>query len=284
MGKLKAITGAVEAQDQRDSTSGFRAQLDGVTLWDLVQLECLAGSRKTVRVHSPAGEGYLYFERGQLVHAARGDLEGDAAVLDVLGWTGGEVSPCDKPWPGRRTVQTSWQSLLMQAAQRHDERSAGAPARTRRPDGNSGVVVIDAVADKEQRARQSDAPICMNTNGNNPAPPANANPALPPQARANQPQAEFARAATLDARGDVVDLVGDADELAGQAAYTMRLAEIVGDALALGPLIALEAQLPPKDGSARKTCVFACRDAGGIVVYEPHNPADAARHRRELGL
>ena len=48
---------------------GFRASLAGVGLWDLVQMECLAGSRACVRVVGEGGVGYLYFARGHIVYA-----------------------------------------------------------------------------------------------------------------------------------------------------------------------------------------------------------------------
>ena len=51
------------------SAVGFRAKLAGVSLWDLVQMECMAGSRLVVLVTGEGGIGYLYFDRGQIVHA-----------------------------------------------------------------------------------------------------------------------------------------------------------------------------------------------------------------------
>ena len=52
---------------------GFRAKLAGVGLWDLVQMECLAGSHLVVLVTGEGGIGYLYFDHGQIVHAVTTD-------------------------------------------------------------------------------------------------------------------------------------------------------------------------------------------------------------------
>ena len=64
---------------------GFRAELSGVSLWDLVQMECLAGSRMVVLVTGEAGIGYLYFDRGHIVHAVTTELAGQQAALEILG-------------------------------------------------------------------------------------------------------------------------------------------------------------------------------------------------------
>ena len=48
---------------------GCRAKLAGVSLWDLVQMECLSGRERVIRVSSGADVGYLFFRGGQIVHA-----------------------------------------------------------------------------------------------------------------------------------------------------------------------------------------------------------------------
>ena len=71
----------------------------GVSLWDLVQMECLARSRLVVLVKGEGGIGYLYFDRGQIVHAITADRVGEQAALEILAWTNGSFQPCDRPWP-----------------------------------------------------------------------------------------------------------------------------------------------------------------------------------------
>lgn len=44
---------------------GFRVSLEGATLPDLVQMECLAMSNRVFRVTSGNHIGYLFFHRGQ---------------------------------------------------------------------------------------------------------------------------------------------------------------------------------------------------------------------------
>jgi len=97
--------------------SGFQARIKGANLADLVQMECLAGSRRVVRVTSGDQVGYLFFRSGQLVHALARSLVGEAAALEMLGWDEGTFEPGERDWPARDSIPCNWQSLLLRAAQ-----------------------------------------------------------------------------------------------------------------------------------------------------------------------
>ncbi len=62
-----------------------------VKLADVLRL--LATGKKTglVTVSAPPSKAAFRFDKGQLVHATAGRLSGDDAVLDVFGWTKGEI-------------------------------------------------------------------------------------------------------------------------------------------------------------------------------------------------
>jgi len=238
--------------DPKPDARGFRAQLDNLNLWDLIQMECLSGARKSVSVRSGSRVGYLFFERGQLVHALLGNRVGDAAALGMLAWESGEVVPCDSSWPRSRTVKSPWQSLLMQAAQLRDHQRALADGRATR--SNSGVVVIDAL------------------------PEANAGASSPPAAAGRFPKVSCQRRAQLDAQGEVVALEGPDNEFAGRCGYALRLCALLGECLALGPLSALEVRTP-------SGVVFAYFEAdGGAAALEPSDTAGRVAVRKQLGL
>ena len=90
-------TPGVKPGAKPNASVGFRAKLAGVSLWDLVQMECLARSRAVVLVTGEAGIGYLYFDRGLIVHAVTAELSGQQAALEILSWTNGSFQPCDRP-------------------------------------------------------------------------------------------------------------------------------------------------------------------------------------------
>src|SRR5580704_13715796 len=105
--------------------SGFQARIKGANLADLVQMECLAGSRRVVRVTSGDQVGYLFFRGGQVVHALARSLIGEAAALEMLGWDEGTFDPAERDWPSKDSITCNWQGLLLRAAQARDESLAG---------------------------------------------------------------------------------------------------------------------------------------------------------------
>src|SRR5450432_2998641 len=115
-----------EAQSPANNpASGFRARLEGLSLFDLVQMECLARSRRVVRVASTGRVGYLFFQGGEIFHATTKNLVGEGAALEMLEWTDGTFEPCNIAWPEKGTVKMGWQNLLLGAATSKDEHSAG---------------------------------------------------------------------------------------------------------------------------------------------------------------
>src|SRR4051794_16794378 len=100
---------------------GFRVSLEGATLPDFVQMECLAQSTRVFRITSGHRIGYLFFDKGQMIHALSGDHIGEPAALEILKWRGGSVEPCSVGWPDAPTIHSTWQNLLIMSAQARDE-------------------------------------------------------------------------------------------------------------------------------------------------------------------
>jgi Domain of unknown function (DUF4388) len=78
------------------------------------------------KFNSSAAEGRIWFQRGEIVDAATGDLIGKDAFVEMLGWRSGsfEIIATDTLRP--RTIFNSYESLLMETAHAQDE-SAAAP-------------------------------------------------------------------------------------------------------------------------------------------------------------
>src|SRR5476649_19582 len=85
-------------QGQLDD-DGFHVSLEGATLPDFVQMECLAMSTRVFRITSGHRIGYLFFNKGQMIHALNGDHVGEPAALEILKWRDGSVEPCNVGWP-----------------------------------------------------------------------------------------------------------------------------------------------------------------------------------------
>ena len=101
--------------------SGFRAHLNGASLADLVQMECLSGRERVMRVSSGGEVGYLFFRGGQIVHAVSRRGIGETAALEILRWNDGTFEPCSAGWPDRDSIGSNWQNLILLAAQHRDE-------------------------------------------------------------------------------------------------------------------------------------------------------------------
>ena len=247
----------------REATRGFSAQLRGVGLWDLVQMECLARSRLVVRVVGEGGVGYLYFDRGRIMHAATIRYLGEAAALEILSWSNGSFQPCDRPWPERETIATSHEALILQAAQIKDE-----GARTNLvPFPGRAVEEVEMVELNDEG--KDEGTVDMRTSKSDDAAPTTAR---------SEVGGDFPVAMRLSASGAVVSNRGGTEELAETVAYAQRLMQLAGDLLGIDEFIALECSFT----SGR--CVIFMEGNGDIVALRPRVEANLQPLRDKLGL
>jgi uncharacterized protein DUF4388 len=243
-----------EGGDQpSEDSAGFQAHIHGVSLADLVQMECLAGSRRVVRVASGSNVGYLFFRGGAVVHAIARSAVGEAAAFDVLLWNDGSFEAVERDWPVKETISCTWQSLLLRAAQMRDEGHAqtvvslhgdGRNRPTRPPLGES--IEFDAtpfeVAGHVLRSEDFELILRLNTDGT--------------------------IALNQGASQDFADIV----------AYACRLSELIGSFLGAEHFVAMECTF--KSGRC-----FIVREGGGdVVALRPRPAADSNGIGALLGL
>jgi hypothetical protein len=263
-----------------NASVGFRAKLAGVSLWDLVQMECLAGSRAVVLVTGETGIGYLYFDRGQIVHAVTTELSGQQAALEILGWTNGSFQPCDRPWPETGTIGASHEALLLEAAQRRDEgqRSnlVSFPRAGRAPVTEELTPVADGFEDLEldefDDAKVEGAAAMRSSEIDDEPPEAAAT------ARADVGNGDFQVMLRLAASGAVVRSHGASDEQAELVAYVKRLVDLTGELMGLDAFTALEFVF------AGGRCVMFTDANGDTVVLRPKPETNLQPIRERLGL
>jgi hypothetical protein len=104
-------------------------------------------------------EGVMFFENGQIVHAAAGSLRGAEAVYELLGWDEGSFRMESNVVAPRQTITVPWTDLLLEGTNRLDEHGQeGIPLRGQleaddqpSPDSGDGLTSIerDEEADKE---------------------------------------------------------------------------------------------------------------------------------------
>lgn len=229
---------------------GFHAQLKGASLWDLVQMECLAMSHRVVRITTVDDIGHLFFSGGQIIHARTRTLEGEAAALSVLGWDEGSFEVVEQPWPERETIACAWQSLVMRAAQTRDE-STGKVAN---------VVVFpksDVSAPKGEVASENQAAVSKGSNMS----------------------ADIKLMVQLSPDGTMLNSSGEgAEEFASLAAYASQLAKLVGEGLGIDGFQEIECEF--KTGR----CIIFVDEGGNTVGVKPQDSIPMARIKEQLGI
>lgn len=259
------------------ATRGFSAQLRGASLWDLVQIECLSRSRRSMQVVGDGGVGYLFFDRGRIIHATTAQAAGEPAALEILAWTNGSFQACDRPWPEQPTIHTSLEGLILHAAQLRDESGASNlvafPGPARSGAASTEVVFeeleigeVDQEEGVEMRGSKMDEML------------------TPPKIDAkattsrNEISGEFSVVMRLGANGAILNSRGGTEEMAETVAYVQRLLQLTGEMLGVGEFSALECTF-----SEGRCIIFADADSE-TVALRPRADANLAPLRERLGL
>jgi hypothetical protein len=247
-----------ESGPQNDGRTGFQAQIKGASLGDLVQMECLAGSHRAVKVTSGTNIGYLYFRGGAVVHAIARTLLGEPAALEILSWSDGSFEPVEREWPTKESVTCGWQSLLLRAAQARDERAA------------PSVVALRGDA-RPARPRATPAPAAV--------PEIVEFQATPIEIAGHVLRSEdFQVALRLNADGGLIFNRGGSQDFADIVAYACRLTELIGQRLGAETFMAMECAF--KSGR----CFIVLEKNGDVVALRPHATSDVGALRNLLGL
>ena len=106
---------------------GFRGVLRRVGLADVLQMECLARHSVVLKVSTGSTHGTVFVKDGQIIHAQCGGRVGEEAFNYLLSLGGGEFDVQTYAEPPQRTIEGSWEFLLMEAARRRDEATESAP-------------------------------------------------------------------------------------------------------------------------------------------------------------
>ncbi len=235
--------------------SGFLARIKGANLADLVQMECLSGSKRVVRVTSGDHVGYLFFRTGHLVHALARALIGEAAAMEMLAWDEGTFEPAERDWPAKDTITSNWQSLLLRAAQARDEKDAGS--------------VVAFHADGRVKGKPPPLPIGESIEFD----------VTPIQVAGHTFRSEdFQLFLRMNRDGAVLASHGSSQEFSDIAAYALRLAQLIGDGLGIERFVAMECTF--KEGR----CFIVLEDSGEVVALKPRPQTDAGSLRELFKL
>ena len=114
--------------------SGFSGAISVQTLPDVVQLYLLSHTVGALRIRHAGEEGEIWFREGAIVHAALSSgEEGEAALYDIMVWSGGDFSMRMGATPPRVSITANPTELLIESFRLLDERrhdGAGKPSGT----------------------------------------------------------------------------------------------------------------------------------------------------------
>jgi hypothetical protein len=242
------------ASNPSGPSSGFVAHIKGASLCDLVQMECLSGVKRVVRVVSANHLGHFYFRNGQLVHAMTRSMTGEAAALEMLAWNEGTFEPVEREWPAKESLTCTWQSLVLRAAQARDERHAQRVVALRddaRP-RDSGPVDIGEIMELHATPLEIGGHVFRSE--------------------------DFEVIVRLSAGGAVAVNQGGSQDFADVVAYACRLTALIGSPLGIERFVAMECVF--KQGR----CFVIAESDGGIVALRPRPTADSASIRELFGI
>jgi len=114
-------------------TVGFSGAISVQTLPDVVQLYVLSSATGMLSVKHRTGRGEMWFSQGAILHAVTAQNRGDEAFFEIMMWSGGEFGMSAGALAPERSIQSSWQELLIESCRRIDEaHRAGSVTSSRR--------------------------------------------------------------------------------------------------------------------------------------------------------
>lgn len=123
---FSAIHSALDALASARSSEGFQGVMQRVGLHEVLQFECLGRRSSILEVFTGNVRGNIYICDGSIVHAESGKLQGEVALYSLLALRGGGFNLLPFQEPAARTIEGSWEMLLMEAARLSDEAAEAA--------------------------------------------------------------------------------------------------------------------------------------------------------------
>ena len=124
------------------SSEGFEGGAGSLGLADLLQLNAQERFSGCFRIEYEQQLGVIFFRDGEIVHAERGELFGEEAFREVLGWPRGRFSAEPNVVAARRTITKSCEQLLLDALRHAAARPQPGPDTAARPPAASPLEVV----------------------------------------------------------------------------------------------------------------------------------------------
>ena len=113
---------AAQAEAPKTASSDEMNTMSHFKPHDLVQLFCLNGRNVRIALTFDSGKspGYLYIQRGRVLHAEFGELKGEEAFHALMHESDSNLALLEWNDSVEQTIQASWEHLLLEAARQLD--------------------------------------------------------------------------------------------------------------------------------------------------------------------
>ena len=131
--EIKMFLECLESLLGRDADNvGFRG-VQSKSLVDIIQLECISQSSSVLRITNGPYSGKIWIHEGEVIDSEAAELRGEVAFNKILSWKTGSFEALP-PEPSRpRTINKSYNALLLESAQALDESMGGVTHHTETP-------------------------------------------------------------------------------------------------------------------------------------------------------
>jgi CheY-like chemotaxis protein len=109
--------------DLIDKKKGFRGKVFGLTLTDIIQMNCLSRLTTALIITRDGEKGVIYLNEGEIIHAECGEDKGTEAFYKILSWQEGEFVSNIGIMPTVQTIYQNWEHLLIEAMRRNDDKT-----------------------------------------------------------------------------------------------------------------------------------------------------------------
>jgi len=106
-------------------TGGFKGVVKELGLVDFLNILHMERALAVINVVSATGNGKIYFEKGEIVHAQFQDKEGLIALKEILELKGGSFSVERNVKAPKKTINMSFNNVMLEVYAKSDEEVAG---------------------------------------------------------------------------------------------------------------------------------------------------------------
>jgi CheY-like chemotaxis protein len=121
--KLRARLGDTDETTEPNRHAGVSGQLSEMSFNDMIQIFSAGRRSIEIALQDEQKQGRVWMKDGQIVHAASGDLTGEAAFYELMRWGNGEFNTIQVSAFPDASIETSTMSLLMEGSRLADEGS-----------------------------------------------------------------------------------------------------------------------------------------------------------------